>query len=119
MKEIKIFNESYTGFTKEFLELIKRQKSNLNACRNIYMRFKDENDSDRNFALKLQIKLEHARRHTIKHIFKKGQRWITRYMASPDIDKPACLNRLEVLEKCFNYSYKQIKIRVTGEYAIY
>ena len=119
MKDIKIFNESRTGFTKEFLELIKWQKARLNACISTYKRFKLDNNHDLNFALKLQIKLEHARRTHIKHIFKKGQRWITKYIKASVIDKPAFLNRFEVLENCFNYSYKQLKIRVTWENIIY
>ena len=119
MKNIKVFNESHTGFTKEFLELVKRQKARLNACTGTYLRFKQENNHEYNFVLKLQRKLEYARRSTIKHIFKKGQRLITKYMTASVIDKPAYIERQEVLEKCFNYSYKHLKLHVTWENIIY
>lgn len=40
-------------------------------------------------------------------------------MKASVIDKPVYLDHFEVLEKCFNYSYKRIKLRVTWENIIY
>lgn len=114
MKGIKIFNESRTGFTKEFLELIKWQKASLNACNSIYKRFKSENDHDRNFALKWQLRLETARRAYIKKTFKRSQHFMTQYMTAPDEIKSAYVHPFKVIEENFNYSYKTIKLSVVG-----